>query len=571
MTLLNLRDTLAQIAREETSGSTRRARITATVTKELTHIWDNALSSNPDTNPEGIALVAVGSLGRGDMGPMSDLDLLVVYDPQRTTADAAQTIAPHVWYPLWDAGLDLDHSVRSLAQCRQVASHDIAAAVGMLTMTWIAGDKHIAHDASSAILTDWRHAARTRLASLRTSIHHRHEQFGDVAYSLDPHIKEGRGGLRDAQVLDAIAASWLTDRSHGELDDAIEWIHDVRDAIHLVTARHANTLLAVDRADVAAHLGYDDPDDLVRDLAHAARRIAFELDVTIRRAIAVLTGGSGIQRTLLIRGKRSAPRLRYVAPSVVELAGELVLPPPPPGGYDPLVSLHLAVASARTGLPISGSVVPSLSAMPPLTFPWSAPARSLFDQLLASGPALADIWEVFDIAGVTSGWIPEWDALRHRPQRAPIHRHTLDRHLIETVMRVRPWRSQVARSESLFLAALLHDIGKPAGGVDHAAYGAEMVGPIVERMGYSPTVVADVRCVVAHHLTLAQWATTRDVEDPAVAGELADALEGNVDRLVMLRGVTEADGSSLGEAGWSSWRARLVDDLFQATLRVMNQ
>lgn len=571
MELQQLRPTLMEIARTTPHGAVRRARITSTVTKALKDMWHDATHHDQDNRAAGMALVAVGSLGRGDMGAMSDLDLLLVYDGNVADPAAVEEIANRLWYPIWDAGIDLDHSVRSLNQCRKVASHDITAAVGMLSMTHLCGDKEVASRASAAVLADWRSAARTRLTALRASAKVRQERFGEVAYLVEPDIKEARGGLRDALLLDALAASWLTDRSHGALDDAIAELLDVRDAIHVVTGRHANTLLAADRDEVAQVLQLNDGDQVTAHIAAAGRRVSFELDVTFRRAMGVLSGGQGISRTLVIRGRRSAPRLRYVAPDVVELAGELALAPPDGGVHDPLVALRIAAASAKSGLPISGSAVPVLSATADPPTPWSPEARGLFETLLSSGSALIDVWEVLDVAGLPSRWLRGWEGVRNRPQRAPVHRHTVDRHLIEVVSRTRLWKSKVDSPVTLMLAALLHDIGKQQGIDDHSVGGGELVPQILEPLGYGANVIADVRILVEQHLMLSQLATTQDPQDPEVIAKVTQAVQGRRDILEMLRALTEADASSLGSAAWTRWRERLVDELFHGALRTLSE
>ena len=141
---------------------------------------------------EGVALAAVGSLARRELGPRSDIDLVLLHDGKHPKINK---LADQLWYPLWDSGIRLDHSVRTPAECADVAGRELSAGVGLLDLRAIAGDAALVRRARTALLDTWRGNARKRLPELLSALAERHESFGDAAYLLEPDLKEARGGL----------------------------------------------------------------------------------------------------------------------------------------------------------------------------------------------------------------------------------------------------------------------------------------------------------------------------------------------------------------------------------------
>ncbi|GAA2732870.1 [protein-PII] uridylyltransferase [Pedococcus aerophilus] len=537
------------------AGQVRRDAIAALTREWLTTVWQQALDGR---RAEGVALAAVGSLARGDAGPLSDVDLVLLHYGRSLSGEDLRGLADRIWYPVWDAGVRLDHSVRTVNQCRTVASGDLTAAVGLLDLQCVAGDAEVVTAARSTVSHDWRANARRRLPQLIDGLKARHARHGDLAQSLEADLKEAHGGLRDMTVLNALVAAWLTDRPHEAVDAAHRVLLDVRDAVHVVTGKGRDRLTREDHDAVAALLGHQDSDDMLTEVATAGRTIAYALDGTVRRA-----GQSQRARTLRVGPRR--PQLNPLGFGMFEHDGEVVLGPRSTLSSDALLPLRAAVVAARNNLPIAPTTLANLAGQPPtLEEPWPEIARDLFADLLATGPGLIGVWEGLDQAGIIDRWLPEWAAVRSRPQRSAVHRHTVDRHLIETVVIAGGLVRGVSRADLLLLAALLHDIGKIPGAHDHSASGAPLARAIATRLGYPAADVDIVTTLVREHLTLIDLATRRDHQDPGTVTAARAAVGGSREVFDLLVALTEADASAAGPQAWTDWRATLLRQLAEA-------
>jgi len=520
------------------------------------------------TDDSGFAIVGVGGLGRRELLPHSDLDLMLLHDNK--SAEVLERVADRLWYPLWDANVRLDHSVRTVSGALGLANTDLVAALGMLDARHIAGDAQLSAELIDGARRQWRSAIRSRMGELVEMTQARWLRCGRIAQRAEPDLKLGRGGLRDVQLLDALGIAQLIDRHGmsnpdlpgGSLDAAYLTLLNVRTELHRVSGRGPDVLLAQFADEISAALGFGDRFDLARMLSAASRTIAYHAETGLRTAENALPR-RGI--SALVR----RPKRRPLDEGVVEYAGEIVLARDARPQSDTGLVLRVAAASADTGLPIGAGTLSHLAASAPeMPIPWPREALDDFLVVLSAGPTAVATVEALDRTGLWGRLLPEWDAVRDLPPRDVAHKWTVDRHLVETAVNTAPLSTRVARPDLLALGALLHDIGKGRG-VDHSVLGAELALQIGARIGVSTQDAGLVSQLVRHHLLLPMVATRNDLKDPNTITGVSEALGGDPLLLDLLRSLAEADSKATGPGVWSEWKASLIDDLVRRCLMVM--
>ncbi len=509
---------------------------------------------------ERAALVAVGALGRRELAPYSDLDLVLLHDGRRDV----ERLAEQLWYPLWDAGIGLDHSVRTPGQAVQVAATDLRAALGLLEARHIAGDPALTDTVRTAVRRAWRTGIRGRFDELAGAAHARWAKVGEIAHRVEPDLKNGHGGLRDVQLLDALAGAQLLDRPGRDVLEARDLLLDVRVELHRHAGRARDVLRAQDADEIGACLELGDRFDLARALSGAARAIAFAAEVGLRSARSALPRRG-------LAALRRPPVRRPLAAGVVEHLGEVALARDVAAGRDPALVLRVAATAARTGLPVATGTLHHLAdTAPELREPWPRAALAELLALLGAGRPLVDVVESLDRTGLWGRLFPEWGAVRDLPPRDRAHVWTVDRHLVEATAVAGRLTTRVARPDLLLVGALLHDIGKGRGG-DHSVLGESVARQVARRLGFGEPDAAMLGAMVAHHLLLPHTATRRDLDDPATitrvvetlaATEAAQKAEGGAGLLLdLLEALAEADSLATGPGVWSSWKRTLLAEL----------
>jgi [protein-PII] uridylyltransferase len=468
-------------------------------------------------------------------------------------------LAEQLWYPVWDRGLKLGHMVATVDQAIESAMLDLDRATSLLDLRLIDGDPVLHDELRIATTKLWSKKSGEFLAALAASVDERHRRFGDVAFTLAPDLKNGRGGLRDLH-----AMRWAERAEPGfasdvidDLDEESELLIDARVELHRWSDRANETLTLDDQDAVAAALGHGDGQALMLQIALAARRVAWHSDEVWDRW----------QRNKT-RPRRGRPRVLLseqfeLRDDLIELRDE-VHPE-----SDPLMVLRAAEMAARTGTTIGRSTLEILrDRVGPIPEPWPEEARSLFAGIFLAGTTAIDVVEDLDQFELMVRLLPEWETVRCRPQRNVLHTFTVDRHLCEAAVNASRLADDVVRPDLLVVGALLHDIGKGYPG-DHTEVGMEKIAEIADRMGYPSSDTAVLVDLCRYHLLLSDVAVRRDISDPGTIRAVAASAK-SVEFLRLLAALTEADSIATGPATWNSWKAGLVRELVDRSVHLLS-
>lgn len=515
----------------------------------LEELFDAVVPAGETT---GMALVAVGGYGRGELAPASDLDVWLVHEDGSDVGG----IAERLWYPIWDSGIKLGHAVRTPKQALKLAADDLDTATAALSMRRLAGDERLVDDLFERLTRQWNKRSRRWLTEMAQRTRARHEAWDEVAFLLEPDIKEGRGGLRDIHTIRWIQHTRpvLHDGDEARLATAEETLLAVRVALHRSLERPADRLLLERQDDVAKELDLPNADALMALVATSARSIAWISDECWARVDSWLAGPVG----MVFR------RDRPLGPGLVLRDGEVHLASGVDIAEDPSLIIRAAVAATRHRAPFDRHSLEQLVRYQPvLGGRWPDEARIGLVEMLSMGHDAIRVMETLDQLHLLERILPEWAPVRSRPQRNAYHRFTVDRHLCETAANAAVRINEVGRPDLLLVGAWLHDLGKGYPG-DHTEAGMELMRTVADRMGFAPDDVAVLVDMVRLHLLLPDVATRRDLADPAVIRSVAEKV-GSLTTLELLAVLAEADALATGPSAWGSWKAELVRTLVERT------
>jgi len=596
-------------------SNTRQCRqYTAVVDQLMRTHFRSTLRAAPNGKSlgESMALLAVGGYARRDLSPFSDIDLLFVLDGE-PGEDHKEFIKNYV-YPLYDIGVCVAQGVRTVGASVDVVGSDLHSATALIESRLLGGSAAIHRAVADGLRKRLRdpQAARWFCESLRAEIASRHEKHGRSIFVLEPHVKEGCGGLRDVH-----AAFWLayvvfgtTDLTHlgsrGPLSaaetrallKAEDFLLGLRNALHILEGRKCDHLTFERQVKVAQMLGYKrseaalPEEHLMRDFFAAAQpiqRLSGRFVEAMTERIEKRAPGSRASAPQAAR-ERPSP----VAPPLMRKGACLFLDERHRTAFrrDPDLIMKTFALAAGMGLRVHEDtrdlIRASLPAMEP-AFRSSPVNRSLFLGILRGPGCVYQTVRDMHECGALAAYIPEFAAVRHLPRIDFYHQYTVDEHLLRTLRfselllagsserRAGPdprnfdhasrVASEILRWDLLNLSLLLHDIGKGEGR-GHVIRGAHITERAGERMGLPPAERDLCRRLVLNHQKMSHQAFRRNLQDPRVAQELAEELEER-ELLRMLYVMTVCDLNAVGDTVWNDWKSKLLAELYERTLDVL--
>lgn len=539
---------------------------------------DDYLAKAFETCPqaqEGMSLTALGGYGRKELFPFSDIDLLLLYDPKVEKNLAAVTEA--ILYPLWDAGLEVGHGVRTPDACLADAKDDFFFQVAMLDARPLAGSKELFDKFHHNFRTDIIEGHRREF--LQNMMHHReerHRRFGMHSYQLEPHIKENRGGFRDIQAMlwvaqavfglqnlkDMEEAGLLSGSESSSFENAVNHLVKIRNRLHYLSGRKNDQLYFEHQEEMARAFKYRDEGGVLgvelfmRDVYQHFQTIANTVDLFFEH----------VEETVGLSGATSPGQ--ELEEGIAVRHGRIQLTDTDLLLRKPSLLMRIFAHAARTGMNIHHRtrklITMNLHLVDDRLRSSRRMAKSFLELLQAAGNPATALTEMLD-TGLLTAYLPEFEGVKSLAQHDVYHIFTVDRHLIQTVAELKklsPAAAPFAAIESphiLALAALLHDIGKGHHD-DHSARGGKLAAAIAGRLGLPPAEAACLKFLVEKHLFLTLTALRRDLEDDTFILQCAQEIR-TPERLAMLYLLSIADAKATGPTAWNEWKGTLLMEL----------
>jgi [protein-PII] uridylyltransferase len=531
-----------------------------------------------------VCLTAVGGYGINELAPYSDVDLLLLHSS--SDQSDLSPLVEKILYPLWDLGLEVNCSSRSVDECLRMAQADLQIKASLIDGRYLDGEYELFRNLYDLFSKKVLHRKVRRFAeSLAQERHLRRRRYEDPAYVLEPNIKEGEGGLRDFQIGRWIVrAKYKTDRldsilfpDHSRtLDRSLQFLWALRNQLHLLSERRQDDLTFEWQEKIAPVLGFSPGakgvEEMMRQYHLSTQKISNFVNDVVERA---LYEPSPFKKTFFFfQKKRIDPNfgLRY---------GELTLLDSMTFKREPAQLMTLFQHCQTTHTKMDFRTEEAVMEVLPFIddrFRGSEKVNQTFLAILRKGEGVTAVLKKMHELGFLSCYIPEFSAIEGKVHYDLYHVHPVDVHSLQAVEELEKLREgayikdhpllsslirEIENPEILFLTTLLHDIGKGEQG-DHSVIGANMVRQIVNRTGLSPESKDLVGFLISHHLFMLETAFRRDLHDEQVILRFANEVK-HLRNLKMLYLLTFADIKAVGPEAWTSWKNTLLMELFLKT------
>lgn len=594
----------------ELPGQLRAPGTGSAACRTIADLYDREIATRFQQARDGIALplalVATGGWSRRELAPYSDIDFIILYEKDEATA---KQVADRLLYPLWDEKLAIGHSLREPRAVARLAREDLATATALLDARHIAGDHKLTSDLVRLTLGALSPSGNPNelIGMLASEKKARHDRFGASLYLLEPNLKQGIGALRDlatalwaaqvrwhpprpdqdpegadALVANLVSLGHLTRRQGDVLTNARDFMLRIRILVQLAAKRRFDQLTFEIQEAIAPSL-YPNAKQHEGDIRSA---VAPAVEDLMREYFGHARGVVQVADRLLESARvpaRRKPRIAEVDASFITFNGELAIKDPRLFAERPSEMIRLFRVAVQESLPVYGHTR-ELAAetiakdAQPLAVDKAA-SRLFLDALVdVRDAAQPSAFEVMHQLGILSALMPEWAPTTCRVQHDLYHVYTVDQHQLyalamqkrlargelaeEHPLATELWR-EVKRPASLYLATLLHDVGKPLG-KGHAEKGAIVAGNVARRFGMSEDEIEVVEFLVRQHLTMSHLSQRRDLADPEVIARFAERV-GSEERLIKLYLLTLCDTAMTAPDNLSTWKAGLLRELMLRT------
>lgn len=541
-----------------------------------------------------LGLVAVGGYGRGELHPLSDIDILIISN-NKIAEETERKVSEFITL-LWDLRLEVGHAVRTVDECSEIGRADLTVATNLQEARLLAGSEDTFHRLKMLIHSESFWPSETFYKAKIQEQRERHARYHDTTYNLEPDIKSTPGGLRDIHTLSWVARrhfgatslyemsryGFLTDAEYRELVECQDFLWRVRFALHMELKRYDNRLTFGLQAQVAEHLGFVGEGNravemMMKEFYRTVRRVA-ELNKMLLKLFdqAILNNGEECEPVILDEDfQRRGSLIEARKPALFQARPETILD----------MFLHIANDSTIDGVAPATMRQLRTARRRLNKFLHTIPeAREKFMELVRHPNALHRAFSLMHKLGVLAAYLPQWSQIVGQMQFDLFHAYTVDEHSIRLLKHINTFGDpanhdrhpicceiypKLQKKELLILAAIFHDIAKGRGG-DHSEIGAVEAYDFCIEHGLSKPEAKLVSWLVLNHLLMSVTAQRRDIYDPEVIIEFAKKVR-DEEYLEYLVCLTVADICATNPELWNSWKRTLLAELFYSTQRALRR